>query len=72
MLRDFVEHGTHDPEEYPFAEEAHALRRLLATLHALKNWSTAKSQAALNAWQVAPKSQVRATHTLHFLNTATY
>jgi len=21
MLRDFVEHGTHDPEEYPFSEE---------------------------------------------------
>ena len=38
MIRDFVNHGTHDPEEYPFLEELHALRRLLATLFAMRNW----------------------------------
>ena len=38
MIRDFVNHGTHDPEEYPFLEELHALRRLLATLYAMRNW----------------------------------
>ena len=38
MIRDFVNHGTHDPEEYPFLEELHALRRLLAALFAMRNW----------------------------------
>jgi len=52
MIRDFVEHGAHDPEEYPFAEELQVLRRLLATLHALRGWSRARATAALNAWQV--------------------
>ena len=52
MLRDFVEHGSHDPEEYPFLEEAYTLRRLLATLFALRNWANAKAHAALNGWNV--------------------
>ena len=38
-LRDFVEHGTHDPEEFPFLEEQSILRRLEATLFSLRNWS---------------------------------
>ena len=52
MIRDFVEHGSHDPEEYPFLEEMHALRRLLATLHALRNWANSRATATLNAWKV--------------------
>jgi hypothetical protein len=27
MIRDFIEHGGHDPEEFPFMEEVQALRR---------------------------------------------
>ena len=27
MIRDFVEHGTHDPEEYPFSEEIQVRRQ---------------------------------------------
>ena len=51
-LRDFVEHGSHDPEEYPFLEEQSVLRRLEATLFSLRNWSVTKSKAALNNWHV--------------------
>ena len=29
MIRDFIEHGGHDPEEFPFMEEVQALRRLV-------------------------------------------
>ena len=28
MLNDIVSHGVHDPEEFPFLEEMHILRRL--------------------------------------------
>lgn len=52
MIRDFVEHGSHDPEEFPFLEELHALRRLLATLYCLRNWATTKAHATLHTWQV--------------------
>ena len=52
MIRDFVEHGTHDPEEFPFLEEIHALRRLVATLFSLRNWSTARAYATLHTWHV--------------------
>ena len=52
MIRDFVEHGTHDPEEFPFIEEIHALRRLVATLYSLRNWSTARAYATLHTWHV--------------------
>jgi hypothetical protein len=52
MIRDFVEHGTHDPEEYPFLEELHALRRLLATLFAMRNWASTKANATLHTWNV--------------------
>ena len=51
-LRDFVEHGSHDPEEFPFLEEQSVLRRLEATLFSLRNWSVTKSKAALNNWHV--------------------
>ena len=51
-LRDFVEHGGHDPEEFPFLEEQSVLRRLEATLFSLRNWSMTKSKAALNNWHV--------------------
>ncbi len=52
MIRDFVEHGSHDPEEYPFLEELHALRRLLATLFAMRNWATSRAHATLHSWHV--------------------
>ena len=52
MIRDFVNHGTHDPEEYPFLEELHALRRLLATLFALRNWAESRAQSTLHTWQM--------------------
>ena len=52
MLRDFVEHGHHDPEEYPFTEELSALRRLFATLYSLRNWAGSRSHATLQSWQV--------------------
>ena len=51
-LRDFVEHGSHDPEEFPFMEEQSILRRLEATLFTLRNWSVTKSKAAVNNWHV--------------------
>ena len=51
-LRDFVEHGSHDPEEFPFLEEQSILRRMEATLFSLRNWSVTKSKAALNNWHV--------------------
>merc|ERR1719414_2259051 len=51
-LRDFVEHGTHDPEEFPFLEEQSILRRLEATLFSLRNWSVTRSKVSLNNWQV--------------------
>jgi hypothetical protein len=28
ILQDIVSHGAHDPEEFPFLEEMHVLRRL--------------------------------------------
>jgi hypothetical protein len=31
ILQDIVSHGTHDPEEFPFLEEMHVLRRLQAS-----------------------------------------
>ena len=51
-LRDFVEHWSQDPEEFPFMEEQSILRRLEATLFTLRNWSVTKSKAAVNNWQV--------------------
>jgi hypothetical protein len=51
-LRDFVEHGTHDAEEFPFLEEQYILRRLEATLFSLRNWSVTRAKGALNNWQV--------------------
>ena len=36
MIRDFIEHGGHDPEEFPFMEEAQALRRYLIYLYEYK------------------------------------
>ena len=51
-LRDFVEHGSHDPVEFPFMEEQSILRRLEATLFTLRNWSVTKSKAAVNNWHV--------------------
>ena len=32
MIRDFIEHGAHDPEEFPFMEEVQALRRYRNTV----------------------------------------
>jgi hypothetical protein len=53
MIRDFVEHGSHDPEEYPFLEETAVLRRLLVTLVGFRNWAAGRSAAALRSWNVA-------------------
>ena len=47
-----MEHGTHDPEEFPFLEEQSILRRLEATLFSLRNWSVTRSKFSLNNWQV--------------------
>ncbi|CAB4056479.1 unnamed protein product [Lepeophtheirus salmonis] len=51
VLRNFVEHGTHDPEDISFLEELHVLRRLQATLFCIRNWACQKGEAALRAWQ---------------------
>ena len=52
MIRDFVEHGNHDPEEYPFLEEIYSLRRLLTTLHSVCNWAGSRANSTLQSWQV--------------------
>merc|ERR1719410_1664658 len=53
VLSDIVSHGVHDPEEFPFLEEVHILRRLQATLFAVVNWVEAKSASHVQAWNVA-------------------
>lgn len=52
MMRDFVEHGSFDPEEYPFLEEIYAMRRLLATLFSLRNWAQSVAQSTVHTWQI--------------------
>jgi len=53
VLRDIVDHGTHDPEEFPFLEEIHVLSRLQASLFAIRNWVESKSAATIQSWKVA-------------------
>eukprot|EP00095_Tigriopus_kingsejongensis_P009268 maker-scaffold361_size196684-snap-gene-0.20 protein:Tk09268 transcript:maker-scaffold361_size196684-snap-gene-0.20-mRNA-1 annotation:"hypothetical protein TcasGA2_TC011954" len=52
MIRDFVEHGSFDPEEFPFLEEVSVLRRLSTTLYCLRNWAVSRGQATLQTWNV--------------------
>eukprot|EP00094_Tigriopus_californicus_P002786 TCALIF_02688-PA protein Name:"Similar to CCDC142 Coiled-coil domain-containing protein 142 (Homo sapiens)" AED:0.06 eAED:0.03 QI:0/0.87/0.77/0.88/0.87/0.88/9/28/508 len=52
MIRDFVEHGSFDPEEFPFQEEISVLRRLSATLFCLRNWANSRAHSTLHTWQV--------------------
>ena len=53
VLNDIVSHGSHDPEEFPFLEEVHILRRMQATLFACRNWVDIKSAMNVQAWKVA-------------------
>ena len=52
MMKDFVEHGTHDPEEFPFMEEIQALKRLESTLFTLRNWAAYRANCTLHNWHV--------------------
>ena len=52
VLNDIVTHGAHDPEEFPFLEEIHVLRRLQATYYACRNWVDTKSAMNIQAWKV--------------------
>ena len=53
VLNDIVTHGAHDPEEFPFIEEIHILRRLQATYFACRNWVETKSSINIQAWKVS-------------------
>ncbi|XP_023344731.1 uncharacterized protein LOC111713966 [Eurytemora carolleeae] len=52
IMNDIVSHGVHDPEEFPFLEELHVLRRLKATLYTVQNWVESRSAEYIQSWRV--------------------